>query len=176
MTVVWCPFSKISQKLAFWAFFGSKMVVFQAPWAPWAPMGAHGGPMGPLGPKSEPAGGRKFQKRHQKLAFLLFLGPKMWFLGPKWVFLGPHGAPWGPMGPKTLLWLGWLACCALPWLGLAWACPSCPGLVQQQTPATFGGQRWLHRCCWCCWTRLSQGRQDRPRPDQAKARHNKQAS
>ena len=22
----------------------------------------------------------------------------------------------------TLPWLGWLACCALPWLGLAWAC------------------------------------------------------
>ena len=21
-----------------------------------------------------------------------------------------------------LLWLGWLACCAQPWLGLAWAC------------------------------------------------------
>ena len=24
-----------------------------------------------------------------------------------------------------LLWLGWLACCAQPWLGLAWACLAC---------------------------------------------------
>ena len=28
----------------------------------------------------------------------------------------------GPLGPSKLLWLGWLACCAQPWLGLAWAC------------------------------------------------------
>ena len=28
----------------------------------------------------------------------------------------------------------------------------------------------------CCWTRPRQGRRERPRPDQAKARHNKQAS
>ena len=27
--------------------------------------------------------------------------------------------------PHSLPWLGWLACCALPWLGLAWACLAC---------------------------------------------------
>ena len=52
------------------------------------------------------------------------------------------------------------------------------GLVQQQQPAAFGGRRRLRRrrrgCC--CWTRPRQGRQDRPRSHQAKARHNKQAS
>ena len=26
---------------------------------------------------------------------------------------------------RCLLWLGWLACCAQPWLGLAWACLAC---------------------------------------------------
>ena len=26
---------------------------------------------------------------------------------------------------NMLLWLGWLACCAQPWLGLAWACLAC---------------------------------------------------
>ena len=31
---------------------------------------------------------------------------------------GP-GLSLGPGGPS---WLGWLACCAQPWLGLAWAC------------------------------------------------------
>ena len=29
----------------------------------------------------------------------------------------------------TLPWLGWLACCALPWLGLAWACLACLALA-----------------------------------------------
>ena len=28
-----------------------------------------------------------------------------------------------------LLWLGWLACCAQPWLGLAWACLACLALA-----------------------------------------------
>ena len=26
---------------------------------------------------------------------------------------------------NRLLWLGWLACCAQPWLGLAWDCLVC---------------------------------------------------
>ena len=30
---------------------------------------------------------------------------------------------------KQLLWLGWLACCAQPWLGLAWACLACLALA-----------------------------------------------
>ena len=29
----------------------------------------------------------------------------------------------------ALLWLGWLACCAQPWLGLAWACLACPACL-----------------------------------------------
>ena len=40
----------------------------------------------------------------------------------------PLWPPWGPLVPKwplKLLWLGWLACCAQPWLGLAWACFAC---------------------------------------------------
>ena len=47
-------------------------------------------------------------------------------------------------------------------------------LVQQQQPAAFGGRRRLRCRCCCCWTRPRHGRQDRPRPDQAKASHNKQ--
>ena len=70
----------------------------------------------------------------------------------------------------------------------AWSCNNVPAwssnnmptyLLQQQQPAAFGGRRRLRRRCCCCWTRPRQGRQgrqDRPRPDQAKARHNKQAS
>ena len=77
----------------------------------------------------------------------------------------------------ALAWLACLLCLTLAWSGLSPSCLPCLGLVQQQQPAAFGGQRRLrHRCCCCCWTRSRQGRQDRPRPDQAKARHNKQAS
>ena len=45
--------------------------------------------------KSEPAGGRKFQKLHQKLAFLAFLGSKMVVLGSKMAVpssVSSHGA------------------------------------------------------------------------------------
>ena len=67
-----------------------------------------------------------------------------------------------------LVWLACLLCLALAWSGLGLSCLPC----QQQQPAAFGGW-WRLRCrCCCCW----QGRQDRPRQDQAKARHNKQAS
>ena len=72
----------------------------------------------------------------------------------------------------ALAWLACLLCLALAWSGLSLPC-------QQQQPAAFGGRRRLRRRCCCCWTRPRQGRrgrQDRPRPDQAKARHNKQAS
>ena len=76
----------------------------------------------------------------------------------------------------ALAWLACLLCLALPWSGLGLSCLHCLGLVHQQQPAAFGGRRRLRRHCCCCWTRPRQGRQDRPRPDQAKARHNKQAS
>ena len=39
--------------------------------------------------------------------------------------------PWALQGSgihDCLPWLGWLACCALPWLGLAWACLACLAL------------------------------------------------
>ena len=82
------------------------------------------------------------------------------FLGSFW----PVGQP----GQPALAWLACLLCLALAWSGLGLSCLPC----QQQQPAAFGGRRRLRRRCCCCW----QGRQDRPRPDQAKARHNKQAS
>ena len=62
----------------------------------------------------------------------------------------------------ALPWLGWLARCALP----------CQLLFRNNNTAAFGGRRRLRRRCCCCW----EGRQDRPRPDQAKAGHNRQAS
>ena len=85
---------------------------------------------------------------------------------------------WGSLGFRAQLahpWLTCLLCLALAWSGLGLSCMHCLGLVQQQQPAAFGGRRPRRHCC-CCWTRPRQGRQDRPRPDQAKARHNKQAS
>ena len=93
---------------------------------------------------------------------------------------GPLGPPWAPLGPLGLLgplnpalaWLACLLCPALAWSGLGLSCLPC----QQQQPAAFGGRRRLRRRCCCCWTRPRQGRQDRPRPDQGKARHNRQAS
>ena len=74
-------------------------------------------------------------------------------LGPPWAHLGPLGAPWGPLGPlgttwgplgpSKLLWLGWLACCAQPWLGLAWACLACLALAwssnNNRPPSAAGG-------------------------------------
>ena len=44
---------------------------------------------------------------------------------------------------KPLLWLGWLACCAQPWLGLAWACLACLALAwssnNNRPPSAAGG-------------------------------------
>ena len=39
----------------------------------------------------------------------------------------------------TLLWLGWLACCAQPWLGLAWACLACLASNNNRPPSAAGG-------------------------------------
>ena len=74
------------------------------------------------------------------------LGAPLGPLGPPWGPrgpLGPLGAPWGP---SKLLWLGWLACCAQPWLGLAWAClarPACLALAwssnNNRPPSAAGG-------------------------------------
>ena len=38
-----------------------------------------------------------------------------------------------------LLWLGWLACCAQPWLGLAWACLACLASNNNRPPSAAGG-------------------------------------
>ena len=44
---------------------------------------------------------------------------------------------------RCLLWLGWLACCAQPWLGLAWACLACLALAwssnNNRPPSAAGG-------------------------------------
>ena len=88
---------------------------------------------------------------------------------------GPASTPLGP-GPWRLpagsRLLACLLCLALAWSGLGLSCLPC----QQQQPAAFGGRRRLRRRCCCCWTRPRQDRRDRPRPDQAKAGHNRQAS
>ena len=47
---------------------------------------------------------------------------------------GPRESP----GP-SLPWLGWLACCALPWLGLAWACLACLTCNNNRPPSAAGG-------------------------------------
>ena len=79
----------------------------------------------------------------------------------------PQHAAWaGCLGglvwtsPKILLCLGWLACCALPWLELAWACLACLALAWSSNNNSRGEAAAV----------------DRPRPSQAKARHNRQAS
>ena len=40
---------------------------------------------------------------------------------------------------RKLLWLGWLACCAQPWLGLAWACLACLASNNSRPPSAAGG-------------------------------------
>ena len=42
------------------------------------------------------------------------------------------------MGPKILLWLGWLACCALPWPRLAWAWHACLALARSSNNNSGG--------------------------------------
>ena len=77
----------------------------------------------------------------------------------------------------TSPWLGWLACCALPWLGLAWACLACLAYLALDHCSNNTRPPSAAGCCCCSSSRQGrQGRQDRPRPEQAKARHNKQAS
>ena len=44
--------------------------------------------------------------------------------------------------------------------------------VRQTKPTRADPQGGYEAGC-CCWTRPRQGRHDRPRPDQAKARHNR---
>ena len=39
---------------------------------------------------------------------------------------------------SRLLWLGWLACCAQPWLGLAWACLACLASNNNRPQAASG--------------------------------------
>ena len=49
----------------------------------------------------------------------------------------------GPLGPLELLGLGWLACCAQPWLGLAWGGLACLALAwssnNNRPPSAAGG-------------------------------------
>ena len=73
--------------------------------------------------------------------------------------------------PETA-WLACLLCPALAWSGLGLPCLPCLGLVQQQQQRRRSRRRPPKAAGCCCW----QGRQDRPRPDQAKAGHNRQAS
>ena len=75
-----------------------------------------------------------------------------------------------------LPWLGWLACCALPWLGLAWACLACLALAWSSNNNSSGAAAAGGRRRPVVVAGPRQGRRDRPMPDQAKARHNKQAS
>ena len=44
-----------------------------------------------------------------------------------------------PGSQASLPWLGWLACCALPWLGLAWACLACLASNNNRPPSAAGG-------------------------------------
>ena len=89
----------------------------------------------------------------------------------------PAGRPASqPAKMAALAWLACLLCLALAWSGLGLSCLPCHGLVQQQQQRRRNHRRPPKAAGCCCWTRPRQGRQDRPRPDQAKARHNKQAS
>ena len=73
---------------------------------------------------------------------------------------------------QALACLSCLLCLALAWSGLCLSCLPC----QQQQQRRRSRRRPPKVAGCCCWTRPRQGRQDRPRPDQAKARHNRQAS
>ena len=81
----------------------------------------------------------------------------------------------------TSPWLGWLACCALPWLGLAWACLACPAYLaldrcsnNNNRPPSAAG------CCCCCNSskarQAGQARQAQARPSQGKAQQASQPS
>ena len=65
---------------------------------------------------------------------------------------GPPGPPRAPPGLKISLkssfdlifspkLLGWLACCAQPWLGLAWACLACLASNNNSGGAAAAGRR-----------------------------------
>ena len=82
----------------------------------------------------------------------------------------------GPQNSPALAWLACLLCPALAWSGLGLSCLPCLGLVQQQQQRRRSRRRPPKAAGCCCWTRPRQGRHDRPRPDQAKARHDRQAS
>ena len=79
-------------------------------------------------------GSRISRKQANIQASRLSLTGKISREGPPGAHLAPSG-PFGPYSsrfslesgrlPSRLPWLGWLACCAQPWLGLAWACLAC---------------------------------------------------
>ena len=81
--------------------------------------------------------------------FYSSMWPMLWEGGWEWtvpfcrldINLTPHPHP-HPHHP-SLPWLGWLACCALPWLGLAWACLACLALAwssnNNRPPSAAGG-------------------------------------
>ena len=86
--------------------------------------------------------------------------------------------PANPANLTALAWLACLLCPALAWSGLGLSrlsCRPCLGLVQQQQQQRHSRRLPPKAAGCCCWNMPRQGRQDRPRADQAKARHNKQA-
>ena len=90
--------------------------------------------MGPLGPCGLPKG--LFRG-----GFVVPMGPLGFLWGPLGPFVLGLWPPWVPLGPRILLWLGWLACCALPWLGLAWACLACLASNNNSGGAAAAGRR-----------------------------------
>ena len=72
------------------------------------------------------------------------------------------------MNPEKPSCFGLAGLPVVPSLGLVWPGPALPW----PGPATTAAARPPKAAGCCCW----QGRQDRPRPDQAKAGHNRQAS
>ena len=52
-----------------------------------------------------------------------YVAVSIWYLRSQPLLNGPPRHLCGEH--PSLPWLGWLACCALPWLGLAWACLAC---------------------------------------------------
>ena len=77
----------------------------------------------------------------------------------------PPRSPSAPLGPgihDCLPWLGWLACCALPWSGMGLSCLPC---------LAFGGRLLLLQ-----QFKARQARQAQARPSQGKAQQASQPS
>ena len=100
----------------------------------------------------------------------------VWGAPPLW------GAPLCGEHPLCgeLPWLGWLACCALPWLGLAWVCLACLALAwssnNNRPPSAAAAPQLMLLLNQAKARQARQARQAQARPSQGKAQQASQPS